>query len=314
MDRFPVPGRCSRHDDEFVRQARTFVLRRRVTAGDPAAEANLWFETPDLYYAYEFYERLAEEPESAMFLEARLLSGQSFETIAEAMCITPGTVKWYEALFFNVADRLRHRDWITRQVLIPALIQVATVPADPFHDQRMVKPFLDGSLKMFAYFGGPHVVDVMLSGFKPGAPALTPDDLNGWFDRQWATTVRRRSTQAAMKFEINRYNVTEVFAVHAKIVELDRADDKGDAGQTAHEKAVKSLLEHIPFAAGADGGEPHRGTLVPAMDEKAFELRDVELLKLASGQAVEGLVDDCPLALPPPRATTPHITREDALN
>jgi hypothetical protein len=315
IDRFPMPGRCGRHDDDFVRQARTFALRQRAADGDPTAAALLWFEQPDLYYAYEFYQRLADQPEAAMFLEARLLAGQSFETIADVMGITPGTVKWFEALFFNVADRLKRRDWITSQVLLPALKGCPPIQArDPFQGQDVVKPLLDGSVKMFAYFGGPHVVDVMLSGFKVGAPVTAPDDLNAWFDRQWAVTIRRRSVQAEMRFEINRYNVTDLFAVHAKIVETDRSEDAGAAGQTTHEKTLKALLDQIPFAAGDDGGQPHRGTVLPRLDAMAAELTDDEVLAIAAGHPVSDIDQDWPQALPPPRDRPGTFAHEDAIN
>lgn len=317
VDRFPTPGRASRHDDEFVRGARTFTVRLRNAElhDDQAAKAKLWFETPDLYYALEFHRRLNEAHDKVMYMEARLLAGQSFEAIADVMGVTPGTIKWYEALFFNIVDHLKQRDWITSQVLIPAIKRSPlTAGGGPFQNQDVVKPFLDGSLKMFAYFGGPHVVDALLSGFQAGMPAAARDDVNSWFDRQWATTIRRRSGQAAMQFEINKYNVTELFAVHAKIIELDRADDADETSRSSYEKMIGVVLSQLPFAAGEDGGKPYAGMILPELDKLAAELRSSELLQIAAGRPQPKLDEDWPEKLPEGRKSPPSITHEDALN
>ena len=61
-----------------------------------------------------------------------------------------------------------------------------------------------------------------------------------------------------LQFEINKYNVTELFAVHAKIVELDRAEDAGDTARTTQEKAIRGMLDQLPLASGDDGGQNGR--------------------------------------------------------
>jgi hypothetical protein len=287
MSRRPTPGRCSRHDDPIVRAARKFVGRFERTKDDEAAKASLWFETPDLFYAFEFFDRAHESPKASMYLQARILAGQSFETIADLMGITPGTVKFYAALFFDVADRLHQRDWITEQVLIPALLRTpATGTHAQFQSNEIVQPFLDGSLLMLAYFGGPHMVDVLLSGFQPGSPATSPDDVGGWLERQWALTVRKRSAQAGMLFEINNLNVTELFAIHAKIIELNRAVKAGETAQPEWEKAVKAVLDQIPFSTGNDRARSHLETMLPRLDAESAELSDDELLHVAAGRPV----------------------------
>ena len=125
------------------------------------------FETPDLYYAYEFYEEWRKGPRRRCSWRPASWPAKAFDTIAEVMGITPGTVEWYEYFFFNVVDRLNQGDWITNQVLLPALqwSPLRAAGSGSFRNNEVVKPFLDGSLKLFAYFGGPRLIDVLLAGF-----------------------------------------------------------------------------------------------------------------------------------------------------
>lgn len=310
-DRPERPGRCSRRDDDFVRQARNFVLRWNKPEATEDDHDRMLFENPGLYYAVDYHRRLADEPDASMYVQARLLARQSREDIGKAMGIMPEAIAWYEALFFDVTDRIDQRDWITKHVIIPAMLRhnVNPIPEDddgpavgttPFKDSTVARPFLDGSLKLFAYFGGVHVVDMMIAGIEVGKPLLSKDDMATWLDGTWTTTIRRRSSQAAPQFEINKYNVLELFNVHAQIIAVEKAADTADQNRTTVERHIKALVDEIPWAVGAEGSKKYAGTLVGRFDDMAGELRDDELLQLASGQTVETL-SRYPAALPPPR-------------
>lgn len=297
-------GRSSSRDDKYIQTAREFLLRMGNSRGQTKLDL-IWAEHPGLFYAYDLYEKAQEDPEAAMFIEARLLANQTFEQIADAIGITPSTVEWYEALFFNVKDKLRHRDWITKQVLLPAMRRSHT-PAGGQNDGMTVlsrdstvaRPFLDGSLKLFGYFGGNHVIDVMITGFQSGKPVQSPDAVQGWFDAGWAMTVRRRSHQAALQFEVNKYNVMELFAVHTRIIEIDRSEESQDSVRNEHERTIFALINDIPWAVGDDGAKLFEGKPLGKYDEGAAELRDDEVIKVGAGQLID---DNFPKALPPPR-------------
>lgn len=305
VDRMPTPGRCTRRDDDFVRQARNFLLRWKNRDLDIDRE-ELWFDAPGLYYAYQFFLREQNDREGACFLQARLLANQPYVDIAEAMGITADAIRWYEALFFNVGDKLKHRDWITKHVLVPAFKRPAAVDDDgegipAFRDSTVARPFLDGSLKLFSYFGGPLVAEVMISGMRSGNVLASREDSDQWFDKIWSDAVRRRSGMAAMHFEINKYNVMELFAVHTRIMEIEKSTDNQDQQKSAMEKHVLAAINEIPWAAGQDGEDMHRGTVLGRIDDMAAELRDDEILKIASGETLPGLTNDFPDRLPPPR-------------
>lgn len=314
VDREPTPGRCSRRDDDYVRKARSFVLRWRQASTETDRD-RLMFENPGLHFAYQFNLRLVDDPEAAMYVQARLLARQTPEHIGNVMGVLPDAVRWYSLLFFDVLDRLDQRDWITKQILVPAMMRNnGTRPALspgteadseaamvlPSRDSTIARPFLDGSLKLFAYFGGTHLVDVLIGGLEAGKPLTSPDDLKNWWDSTWSGAIRRRSAQASVQFEINKYNVLELFAVHTRIIEIERSEDSADQARTVTEKHIKAMVDEIPWAVGEAGAKVYSRTVVGRFDVMASELRDDELLKLASGQTADTL-KDYPAALPPPR-------------
>jgi hypothetical protein len=310
VDRHPTPGRCAKRDDEFIKKARNFVLRWRGYDDAKEREHELYEEFGGLYFAYEIYERTDEMPETALIMQSRLLARQTPEQVAEAMRCSVDTVEWYERLFFNISDRLDARDWITQHVLLPAAMRSinhnqASDDDDygilPFKDSTVARPFLDGTLKMFAYFGGTFVVDVLISGFEAGKPCVNQESVAQWFDQGWATTVRRRSHQASMQFEINKYNVMELFAVHTRIIEIERSADSQENQRTTTERHIKAMMDDIPWAVGEDGEKLMAGTEVGMYDEMAAELRDDELLQVSTKRTPDGLKKEMEmLALPAP--------------
>lgn len=309
-DRQPSPGRCSRRDDAWVKGARNFLLRWRGARYE-RLRTELFAELPGLWYAYEIYERASEEPEPQAYLEARLLARQSDKEIAHALCTMPEAIQWYEALFFNVADRLENRDWITKQVLMPAILRNHGLGAPPtgsssiFSGGVIAKPFLDATLKLFAYFGGTHLVDIMITGFQSGKPLASPDDLGNWFDANWASAIRRRSHQASLTFEVNKFNVMELFAIHTKIMEIEKSDDSQEKQRTTIERHIRAMITDLPWAVGDAGESRFAGTEVGKFDAMAAELRDDELLNVAVGDVPGGLeAEMAPMQLPPPRRKT----------
>ena len=317
VDRHPTPGRCTRRDDDFVRKARNFILRWRSAEGDDEKE-RLKFENPAIHYAYDFHQKSNDDPEAVMYVQARLLARQDPEHIGSVMGILPDAVLWYSWLFFDVIDRLEQRDWITKQIIVPAMVRQGfkkkkkngpqeTDESYQVMDSSVAKPFMDGSLKLFAYFGGTHLVDALIAGLQAGKPLSSPDEISNWMDSTWMNVLKRRSLQAAMAFEINKYNVTEVFAVHTRIIEIERSEESSEQARTSHERHVKAMIDGIPWAVGDDGRKLYDKSIVGRFDDMPGELRDDEVLQLASGQHVPGLATDFPKELPAPRTDKKSI-------
>jgi len=82
-------------------------------------------------------------------VEARLLAGESPETIATKAGLEATTVDAFERVFFNVADRLDAHDWLVTNV-----VQIWKLDPDNPDEGRM--------WKWLAVAFGPHAVDIMI--------------------------------------------------------------------------------------------------------------------------------------------------------
>jgi hypothetical protein len=312
IDRHPSPGRCTRCDDRFVRKAREFAKAYRDK--DDYGREQLFYKEPGLFIAYQIYARQADEADTALYLQGRLLAGMRPDEIGHDMGTLPQAVEWYEALFFNVVDKLKHRDWVSSQILVPAMTRNFGLfdptredddqQPSPWRQAVFARPFKDASLKMFAYYGGPVLCEYMIAGFQQGRICTSPDNVDAWLDGHWATTLRARSAQAARTFEINKYNVMELFATHAQIVQMENSAETASGRQSAIEKHVGALINELNtvWQVGVDDEEDGAPALLK-FDRGAAELRDDELLLVAAGDVNESQLDGLEqLTMPPPRA------------
>lgn len=300
VERFPTPGRCSRRDDRYVREARSFVLQWR-TAQAAADRQQLFFDHPGLWYAYQYYERasLMSDLSYTYMIEARLLAGQGFDEIAVELNTIPEAIEWYEAMFFNVVDRLHARDWITRTVIVPAILRQspaarlapvalddhALLPAQQANfDEFMSLPFYDATLKLFAYAGGPLAVDFFLHGFRAGRRLVSLDDAGGWLDGILSDTVRRRVSAAAQVMPVNKFNSVELVQCWLQLRQLEIADEDPNRHRSKLEKHIQAFLSEVPMTAGDSQAltlRPYREHL-----DGPDELTDEEILTVASGQPI----------------------------
>lgn len=321
LENHPAPKRCSARDDNHVKVARNFLLRWK-NKEDDSSRRQLFYENPGLYYAIDLYERSTEDATYPFIIQARLLAGMTSEEIAEVMPTTFETIDWYERLFFNVSDRLDKRDWITKMILVPSIMRSLFVNnrntghADS-HNEHLVDrsisicdPFYDGTLKLFAYFGGRHVLEPFLASCEIDKKLKSPDKLNEWLDEYWTGTIRRRSAQAATKFDLNRYNVAEIFGLHSQLLALDRSATslrKNDSDLTS---AVSSMIGGIDWLIGDKGKKALAQTKLGRYDEEAAELRADEVLKITAGFDDEDIQREIQsTALPPPRPTKDDQTK-----
>jgi hypothetical protein len=302
LGRMPTPGRCTKRDDEWVRGLRKFVLRYQNA--DPAQRDQIGYENPGLYFAYLIFERTEEDFEPAFMVESRLLARQSFEDIARELDTIPEAVEWYEKLFFNVTDRLHAHDWIMKHVLVPA-VERSAGRAQPQNGRAPRKPiaeaFYDASLKCFGYYGGPIAIDFMLSGFSRGMEPQSRDDISPWLDAHTALAAKRRSAMAVGQFDVDKWNVMDLFAFHARLMEIEKSEEHAAKARSEIEKNIDGLMTEIGWTVGRDGGKAFEGTALIEMQAGAVELRDHQLLPAAAGVEVPEIEQLRTITMPSPR-------------
>lgn len=286
-------GRCSVHDDEFVRKYRSF-LRRWSASDDEESRRNLFTDCPGLYYAHTISER--NDLTFNSLLQARLLSGQDFDDIAEASCMIRDAVRWYEALFFNVIDRLHRRDYIVRLML-----------GNPTHagDDHFT---VDMTLKFYAYFAGPLMLDFLVSGFDPGLDRPgEPRQVVDYAIANISHNVARRALTGIFTTEINQYNITELLNVHARLLEVKRMAESSGMRENDYLQNISMVLGACQFRMRQRPQALESGELPLTYDTTSRELRAHELTAIAQGAPGPSLHE---LNAPFPEARKP--THEDA--
>jgi hypothetical protein len=286
LDTVP-PERCKRTDDEWIRGYKSFLYQWNKSEDN---RDKLLYENPGLYFAYILFDNMHMEPELRLMIEARLLAGLSYAEIAQACKTIPQTIEWYERLFFNVSDFLTHNDWIVKHVLLPASSRFISDDEDDEDDDfqvpassAVVDPHLDMSLKFFAYYGGPIVCDVMISGFRRDRKVRSHDELEDYFNDQFATQIQMRSAQAAGRFEVNKYNVTELFATHTRIIELQKSVKGDDERQSDLVKHIGEMFSELPYSVGREGASLYKDSPIGKFDDGAAELDAEEIQLLGAG-------------------------------
>lgn len=305
-DRVPTPGRCTKRDDEYVQKARNFLLRYRNASTDMDRQM-LAVEYPGLYIGYKYHEMAADHPDTSMFIEARLLARQTPEQIAAEDGTHGEAIQWYERLFFNISDRLDNNDWVLKHILLPCVgrgytaAHAGPISTGPWDNQPCALPYSDVTLKFFAYYGGAHAVDVLLAGFRRGLPVPSAEGFDKWLDRTWTSTIKRRTTMAGFTFEVNKFNVTELFMINSRLIEVANAAENEDMAQSAAEQHILAFLNATPWARSWIDSHAQGQDLLQSYDEGEVELRDDEVLLASAGEKAGPLAGLDIQELPPPQ-------------
>jgi hypothetical protein len=198
--RLELPPR--RFDGYPIRAYRRFILNCNAAGNDEQQLEVAYEDLPHVASAHSLH--YSPEIEAQQILEARLLTGETFEVISSRLGLETQAVELYEQLFFDVRSRLRARDVINKFIL----------------DSRGARSFCkDGTMtveqrgflyRLFAYYDGPLVLDAMITSIGNLAAPTDPRDVGQWFDNALRAIVQTRSTAAARLFEINKQNMMQL--------------------------------------------------------------------------------------------------------
>lgn len=290
--------RASRRDDRYVRRLRDFLCRYR--AGETSDTSALRFDDEPLFWAWKLMENRATSA-LGMMVETRVLAGQSDQEIVEYIPTLPETIHLYEQLFFNVRDRLAMHDWIVDRVLYPIVHQpyrgfgqhrAPELAQRQTHTYRgashedlgpdLSDPNFDGLLYFFAYFGGPGILEVAMTGFQRGR-MRTQKDFLAFIDSYIQTNMRRRVAHASNRFQLNKYNIVELLHLHNRYVEAVQGSDSREQASAEYMPAVQQFLSCVNVTFGTKAKKQFEGTVIGQADEYAVEPRSGELLQLGMG-------------------------------
>jgi len=262
-------------DDPFIQTARRFRLRWN-SARRPGTQIQLSEQFPGIYYAWQLYRR--NDQDDRWNVEARLLAGQSLDVIAKRQKCKLEVIFWFEKLFFNVSDKLEHRDYIVNRVLGPAV-----------HRGISERDF-DLLLKLFALVGGPLVVDVIMeNNSRIGKYMQEYHHADAYFSELAASVHRRKAATAAYCIPVNLQTQMALMDGHTKLLELEK-DREQLAGNTEGllKQSIADALAAVPFWVTSSKNPP----TLPLMSvvNGAVELTGAE--RMAAQAGVEPAIDD----------------------
>jgi hypothetical protein len=217
------------------------LLKLRST--EPPLQLTDW--RADVVYAYQLWKNTHSLSRDAV--EAFILARESSLGIARRFCIQVAAVEAYEALFFDVRDRLRHRAYVTGMLLGPEL-------NGPLSETRF-----PAVLKAFGYNRGPLMVDALLGIYRSQIEPLEPVQLGTFLPASEliGLELRAKAAVAAMMLPINDKTAPILLKLSARILEMERRSGSPETAETErklHEgldlcfRDLRWAFEHVDAA------------------------------------------------------------------
>jgi hypothetical protein len=210
-----------RRDDEAIRMAKKYQAGLRRCRGE-ADRSRLVCRMPDIGGAVAIVEG---EPATRAAVEARLLAGESMEAIACKTALTPRAVALYEALFFNVSDRLENRGY-----LIHFGVRLYSTPREP-----------DPSLawRLFGLLGGPVVLDALIDG--DYGPPDRPED------ERALDELRLKLAVALKLLPIDATTTPRLIRLYLRLWQSELAAEKAHRAAVDLMPNIRTMLANVPW-------------------------------------------------------------------
>ena len=262
----PLPLHPRRYDDHYVRAYRRILGKLRAAGDDLARQDAVFLEYPDVYQAHRLH--YSPDLEHRQILEARLLTNESFDEIASRYSTTPKAIDYYEKLFFHVRDRLKCSSWIHK---------VISGPRSDYRDNKNKGIMTDDErgyvYRLFAFYGGPLVLDAVITGLSPNSIPRLEKNLAAWFDGTLNQLVRTNAAVGAATLRMDQAKLMQMIKLAVRTSEA--AGSRGETPNTVLEERVKELLATIEWTpagrALAELGESQKEYLKSPVEPRADE-------------------------------------------
>jgi hypothetical protein len=235
----------SRHRDDPETGRAVHYLRALARCPQGIPSARVVKRYPEIYEAHRLHE---DGGTTRMLVEARLLARQPPDEIARLTGVAGAVIDAYEALHFNIADRLDARDWVLTQAVGRRRSAEGAAP-----DRGVV-------LKSFAYFGGPLALEAVLPYLAGGKDCLgvNPDLATPEGRREQAV----RLAVAAHRLPEDAATGTRLFKIMLLLLENGRKRPESSTPAALLVDKLESRLAELP--AGASEMHTERDEVPPA--------------------------------------------------
>jgi hypothetical protein len=231
-------------DDPWVARAAAFLAALGRCPDEPARRAPA-DQTPAVSRAHALF--TAEPPQLRWAVEARVLARESAAEIARKCGLPEEAVAAYEALFFDVRDRLDADTWVACQVVGPKAF--AGLTGDD----------LGVWWKLVGYTYGPVALDALLLGTRaPSGPQ--PDALAGAVARDASARFALKRLLAAHVLPVTPETAADVLRLAGELGALRSAGT--GAGRSGAVAAALAASLAGPALGPPGAGEPMPNDLV----------------------------------------------------
>jgi len=251
----------------WIRRASRLKRRHALVANRPNDLYSLVRMDKDLFWAHSIW--ADEKAPTRWAIEARILAGETDEEIAKKVGCDPGVVSAYEAVFFDVREKLAHQEYVVNVVMADAVTRGLT--------ERQY----DLLWKMFGYKGGGYVLDAMISKFTDIRRPEKAEDVSAFFQESAINSMRHKAAVAAFTVPINTHTQLLLLDAYVKYVEIERTTENASKANTNIVQNIGTMLASLPFKIGTKLDS--EGDKMVPFDNSAAELRGDELMIVAAG-------------------------------
>jgi hypothetical protein len=220
---------------------------------------------PSIFWAYHAYQH---ETPARWAMESYLLARETDREVAFRGGHGEGVVTAYEALFFNVREKLRHPNYI-----------INTVIGEAIHRGLSDRQY-DLLWKLCGYMCGPYVLDMLVTKFPEMSWAPTPDAVSSTLQDTAVGSMKMKAALAALMVPVNNQTHLALLDIFNKYVEVERSTDSREGAKESILENINAMMRGLPFSvAGKGQSDKHIAHYYAA----GAELRYEELMLVSAG-------------------------------
>ena len=192
-------------------------------------------------------------------VEAHILAREDDHAIGWKCGVAPSVIEAYEALFFNVREKMHHKQYILHCVIGPAI------------QNGISEREYDLLWKLYGYFLGPYILDSLESKFSNPTWCGTPEAVGAAILDDAIGTLKLKAALAAKTISVNQYTQLQLMEQFTKFVEVERNTDSAGKAQEQILDHISAMMTNLPFNVGG------RGDINPSSDVQQYETSAIEL-------------------------------------
>lgn len=252
---------------KWIRRAIRLKRHHAMAGNRPEILYNLVRLDSDLFWAHSIW---ADDKQPTRWeIDARILAGETNDEIAKKVGCEPGVVEAYEAVFFNVREKIDNAAYVVNVVMADSVTKGLT--------ERQY----DLLWKMFGYRGGPHVLDAMISRFSAIDKPQKPEEVSQFFQDSAINSMRHKAAVAALTVPINTHTQLALLDAYVKYVEIERTTENAAKAQVGIVQNIGAMMQALPFKIATKMDSTTDKMLL--FDNSAAELNGSELIIAATG-------------------------------